>query len=131
MDFTLNEIYSVPIVSNAVKEKLSSIAGLQFLPAKIVGSDSSLPYFVMLVTDLVDCVDEDRSEFEKFAINDPIRPDSAGQYKGFTKLVIDKARVGGRSIFRVKGLDVAIIISADVKHLLDSSSLTGTATQEV
>lgn len=130
MDFTLTEVYGIPVVSNLVKNVLVDLPGLKFLFVRVKGNNSS-SFFLMLIEKKLDCVDEKQSEFEKFETNDSIRPDKAGQYKGFFKLVIDKTKAAGTPIFRLAGFDVAIIVNADVKRILDAASVTGTVMSEV
>lgn len=63
MDFTMNAIFSVPIVSGAFKDALAHLPGLRFLPARIEETTASRQFFLMVVDDEVDAVDESRSEF--------------------------------------------------------------------
>jgi hypothetical protein len=131
MDFTLNALYSVPIVSDRVRQALAGVPGLRFLPVRIEEAPSSRRFFVMVVDEVLDAVDESRSEFQKFAVDDPIRPDKAGQYKGIYKLVIDEAKAAGHPIFRLRGFLTAIIVDADVERRLQAAGVTGAVFQPV
>ena len=64
--------------------------------------------------------DEYRSEFEKFEVDDDVRPDMAGEYRGFFKLAIDEAKAAGHPIFRLHKFDTAIIVDETVKRALDA-----------
>lgn len=63
-----------------------------------------------------------------FTPDDPVRPDLAGEYSGFFKLVIDnaKANASGHGIFRLARFNVAIIVSAQIKSTLETAECTGT-----
>jgi hypothetical protein len=37
-------------------------------------------YFVMIIETQIDCIDEIRSELDRFQENDPVRSDLAGEY---------------------------------------------------
>lgn len=88
---------------------------------------------IMVIEPKVECVDESRSEFKLLTPDDPVRPDLAGEYSGFFKLVIDKAKASasGHSIFRVARFNVAIIVSAQMKSAIETAKCTGTEFAEV
>lgn len=119
MDFTLTEAYGIPIVSEAFKQATSTIKDLIFIPISFKDFKASTNYYVMIVNSFLEAVDEKKSSFKKFIKNDPIRPDKAGQYKYFYKLVIDSAKVENEIIFRLKGFSSAIIISEVIKSKID------------
>ena len=50
---------------------------------------------------------------DKWTLDDH-RPDKVGQYRMIVKLVIDSARTGDASIFRVSGWRVAVIVSSQL-----------------
>jgi hypothetical protein len=133
MDFTLNEIFQVPVVSGRVRELFSDLFGALFLPAHVAADSVVGDYFVMTGLSCVDCVDESRSQFQKFEVNDPVRPDLAGSYNGFTKLSIDSARASeaGLSIFRIRGYTRGIIVDELVRERFETLGLTGAVFSDV
>ena len=58
--------------------------------------------FLMIIETQIDCVDEERSDFDKYDFDDPVRPDLAGNYRSFFNLVVDPARIGPHHVFRLK-----------------------------
>lgn len=44
------------------------------------------------------------SNVKKFEPDDPVRRDLAGEYRAFTRLVIDPEKIGDQHIFRVKNI---------------------------
>ena len=131
MDFTFNEAYGVCIVSKKFKETLSGISDIQFAKANIIGSASKTEFYIMSVPNEVECIDEVKSEFQKFEVDDPVRPDKAGEYRGFYKMVVNPDKCVDMNIFRVKGFSIAIIVSAIVKQKLESTGVSGALLESV
>jgi hypothetical protein len=125
MDFTMMNTYPIPIVSARIKDELSSITELAFLAVNILDKNCLQKYYVMVVGKTVDCVDESKSKFRKFVVNDPVRPDKAGDYRSFFELRVDPQKITGVDIFRVAKFDVAIIVSERVKLRLETCKVTG------
>lgn len=125
LDFTLSEVYGVPIVSKKIKEALQSIIGVDFQPVSILSDNHNEEYFVMIIREIIDCVDERRSEFQKFELNDPVRPDKAGDYRGFMSLFIKPDLVRGKDIFRIAKFETAIVVSEAVKVRLENIQASG------
>ena len=130
-DYTENGAFNIPIVSERVKLQLGGIENLQFIPVVIEGKRTDLGYFIMVVGIKLDCVDEKLSEFGKFAVNDPVRPDLAGQYSWFTKLIIDPQRVNGENIFRIGRTSSYLVVSEKVKDAFEDIGVTGAKFIEV
>lgn len=124
MDFTLMSAYAVPIVSDRLKDVLSVFSGVDFIPVKVNGFGGD--YFVMIINNVIECVNESDSEYQKFEIDDPVRPDKAGSFRAFFKLVIDPAKVIGMDIFRINRFELAIIVSESVKKVIENLGATGT-----
>lgn len=125
MDFTLTEAYGVPIVSLKVKDALDGMLGITFIPVQVQGKQCSTEYFVLVTSEIVECVDEANSKFQMFEENDPVRPDKAGEYRAFMKLRLDVRKIIGIDIFRLMKFEVAIVISERVKERLESVGTTG------
>lgn len=131
-DFTLNEAFGVPVVSSKFFAALKDLEEVKedyyhvvFQPTDIEGSSVAEDFYIMVVETQYDCVDENRSQFEKFSENDPVRPDKAGEYSVFLELVIDPSRVGDKHIFRLKHHLHSLIVSETVKSLLESAGVSG------
>ncbi|WP_148059445.1 imm11 family protein [Sinobacterium caligoides] len=125
MDYTCNEAYGVSVVSKKFKEALSSVADIEFAKANIVGKKTDSEFYIMAVPKELECINEEASEFQKFKVNDPVRPDKAGEYRGFFKMVVNPKKCEGFNIFRVKGFSIAIVVSAKVKQNLESAGVLG------
>ena len=138
IDFTLTERYSVPIVSESFLKALSGLEEIDkpyhhvvFNEVDIVGKSLLNKYFAMVIETQIDCVDELQSDFKKYEINDPVRPDLAGEYSAFFNLSIDVDKTNDMHIFRIKEYLSAIIVSEKVKSRLESSSITGVVFENV
>lgn len=125
MDFTFTEAYGVPVVSLKVREALDGIQGIDFIPVQVQGKKCSTEYFVLVTSEIVECVDEENSEFQKFEENDPVRPDKAGEYRAFMKLRLDAQKIVDIDVFRLMNFEVAVVVSELVKERLESVSTTG------
>jgi hypothetical protein len=120
MHFCTTDAFVVPIVSSKLKDILSDIPGLAFFPVKMINMNTVLQYFIMQIQNAYDCVDEQLSNFEKYKENDPVRPDKAGQYSGFVKLVVDTRKNYPSPIFRVKKANLLIIVNEVFKDKVES-----------
>ncbi|MFT0477762.1 imm11 family protein [Pseudomonas antarctica] len=125
MDFTFSEVFGVPVVSEKVRRELIVFPEVDFFPVSINSHESIGDFNVMVTLASVECVDEERSQFQKFEEFDPVRPDKAGDYRGFMSLRLDAVKVKGLHIFRVKKFEVAIIVSLVVKEKLQNAGVTG------
>ena len=123
LDYSETISRGVPIVSEKFADILYEYGqDIQLLPIKVVGYTGR--YYVLVVTNGLDCIDERRSEYEKYRKGNKIRPDLAGEYKIINVLKIDPKKVD-RSIFRLKKYTLPVIVSEEVKTKLENSSLTG------
>ncbi len=123
LDFTETDGVNIPIVSEAFAECIYEFIGeIDLIPIFI--PDAKGRYYVLVVKNLVDCVDEQKSDFKKFQENDDIRPDLAGEYSVIRSLKIDKSKVN-KNIFRLEKYDLAVIINETIKKSLHNKGLLG------
>lgn len=122
---------NVPIISDRVKRIILGIDGIDEIsdiimsPVEIQNYDIEKDYFVLIIALQEDCVDDERSSYEKFEENDPVRPDLAGQYSAFFNLVVDQNRTNGSHIFRIKNYPSAIVVSEKLKEKLELNNISG------
>ncbi|MBK9413263.1 MAG: hypothetical protein IPN61_07510 [Bacteroidetes bacterium] len=95
------------------------------IPVRIEGKENNLQYYILVIKDALDCVDEEKSVFDKWQIGSSIRPDKEGQFKFISKLVINRASVIGKELFRVKGFNVIIVINEELKNKFETNKITG------
>lgn len=125
MDFTCSSAFGVCVVSQEFKDSIEGTPGIEFAKANISEGASNTDYYLMAVSNEVTCIDESQSEFDKFEMNDSIRPDLAGDYSGFFKMVVNPELCAEHEIFRIKGFSCAIIVSRKIKDKIESANLTG------
>ena len=123
LEITLAD-YDMPVFSKRAVEAIYDIVenSIDLVPAKVGNSDDLM--FVVNVTKLIDCVDEEKSEFSRWREGDGL-PHKIGQYKSIFVLIIDKSVVRGNDIFRVKGWEVALIVSEKIVSRLTSIGVKG------
>jgi hypothetical protein len=129
LDFTFAS-FDMPVVSGAVAHLLLSIDpnSIQMLPVSIEGRRDD--YYIVNVTSRLACIDEERSDLEKWTGADS-RPEKIGQPKAIYQLVIDPQVPGGRHLFRVAGWEIALIASDEVKKAFENAHVTGVNFDEV
>ncbi len=98
---------------------------IQLIPVSVAGYKGKDQHFILVILFEEDCVDEKRSDFKKYEVDDYVRPDLAGEYSGIAKFVIDHSKIYKHSIFRVKAFDVAVIVNEVVKEKFIAQGLTG------
>ena len=78
------------------------------------------------VLDVRACVAEGESEYLKWREEDG-RPDKIGQYRQFTRLVIDPSRAVGARLFRIDGWRIALIASRELVLAFKQARVSGVA----
>lgn len=129
LDFTMAD-FELLIVS----EKTASLMNqdeVQLIPVQIKEDTPKRNYYLMTIKNEIDCVDELNSVFDKWEINDPIRPDKAGQYKTFYKLFIKEELSDHFEIFRIKRYNSIIIVSENLKIEFEQNKLIGVKFKKV
>lgn len=79
----------------------------------------------MNILNEVDCLDENFSEFDKFTIDDEVRPDLAGKYKSINKMVLKRDKIPKFGIFRLGKYSVAVIVNESIKNAFEKNGITG------
>lgn len=121
--------FDMVVTPTAVNAGLEALVGsaIQRIPVII---DADHEFEILNVCELVPCIDESRSLFTKWTDADG-RPEKSGQYRMITKLKIDPTFAVGRHIFRVAGWPIALIVSEEVKNLLEDRKLSGLRYEQV
>jgi len=125
VDFTTT-FYGFCIISQKFKKLLEAhkLSSFMLIPLNF-NTELSQQYFLLIDFLRCDCVDENNSEFEKYLINDPVRPDFAGRYSYFFKLIIDANKTENFDFFRLTNYFSSIIVSQKIKKIYDDNNLTG------
>lgn len=130
LDFTFAD-FGVMIVN----EKVASILDdeeCQLIPVEVDGIKNTHSYFIAVLLNSIDCVDESRSNFEKWQADDPIRPDKAGMYKSIYKLFVDDKKIkDNNNIFRLEKYNVVTIITEKLKKQFEKNAFTGVRFRDV
>jgi hypothetical protein len=118
--------FDVPILRADIFRMLQDRLGQDLfgLPVR-VGSEAER-FFILGTRRVLLCLDEQRSEIVRWKEGDG-RPDRVGSYRMVTDIHIDPARADGAGLFRIRGWEVALIASSDVKEALQSHGVSGIA----
>lgn len=125
VDFTTT-FYGFCVISSKFKEILeeNKLSDFMIVPL-MIHKKLSQPYFLLIDYLRCDCVDESNSEYEKYLTNDPVRPDFAGRYSYFFKLIIDANKTENYDFFRLTNYYSSIIVSQKVKDIYEENHLKG------
>ncbi|WP_246357274.1 imm11 family protein [Pyxidicoccus fallax] len=131
LDFSLADAGAVPVVTARVATLLSSLAphDVQLFPAEV--DTRREPYFLVNVTRLVRCIDDEASEEVRYWKPEDGRPEKVGRYRAVAGMRIDPNKVGDARVFRTWGWTISLIVSQDIKDALEREALTGMRFQEV
>jgi hypothetical protein len=125
LDFTSTGL-AIPVVSRHVVslfERLGLLKQVQFFPAQVKGQAE--PYFILNILRVIRCIDDARSEEVVYWKPEDGRPDKVGQYRNVVGMRIDSSQVGDAHIFRPWGWRVVIIVSEQLKQVLEEEGITG------
>lgn len=113
--FALGE-FDYPVLDTSVANAVEELDPcVQLIPLSISGRRG---HVILNVLRSVECVDEDRSEFDRF-LTTGSRPDLAGQYKVFYRLCLSSRAIpDGAHIFRLAGYEIALIVSETMRTTL-------------
>ncbi|HEX8434182.1 imm11 family protein [Archangium sp.] len=123
--------FGIPVVNARVAAIFSELAprDVQLIPVE-VGSQPD-GYFVLNVTRVVKCIDDEASEeVQYWTLEDGI-PEKVGRYCAVAGMRIDTSKVGNAKVFRTWGWHVALIVSEDLKQALEGMGASGMKFVEV
>lgn len=116
--------FDMVVVSKKIAEKLEKFAGgaVQRFPVSI--SEVNESFEILNVRECISCIDEVNSEFTKWTVEDE-NPDKVGKFRMFLRLKINDLVVGERHIFRISEWPIALIVSEEMKTLLELEDIFG------
>lgn len=131
LDFSLVDDGGFPVVSRKVATVLSEVTpgDVQLFPVEVESRPE--PYFLLNVTCLVKCIDDEASAEVRYWKPEDGRPERVGQYRGVYGLRIDPTKVGDAKVFRTWGWRGTLIVAEDVKEALERTGVTGLKFEEV
>jgi len=132
LDYTELDGEIVPVVRSRVADLLRRLApnDLQLLPVEVDGIREQ--FVIVNVVQERRCIDETLSQYvEKYAEQDrDVYPNLVGCYFSVVGLKIDKSKVENARVFRTWGWG-AIIVSEEVKDVMESANVVGVQFEEV
>ena len=129
LDFSLTS-FGVPVATKVLADAVAAVArsDVQCVPVEIPGYGELVALNSLRI---VRCIDDKRSEFIKWTKRDH-RADLAGTYRQVTNLVLDrKAIPPDAAFFRLKGWEVALIVSEPVKMAMERAGCFGAKFTEI
>ncbi|MCY1046791.1 suppressor of fused domain protein [Corallococcus sp. bb12-1] len=102
---------------------------VQIIPVDVAGQ--SEPYFILVATRNIRCIDDERSAEVQYWQPEDKRPEMTGEYRAVSDMRIDPAKVENAKVFRTWGWTGSLIVSEDIKDALECADVTGAKFQEV
>jgi hypothetical protein len=121
--------FDMPVVSERVGKVLEAHCPheIQRIPVRI---DTLSGYEILNITVTISCINENLSVVTKWKCEDG-RPEKVGEYRMISELMIDPSFVREVEIFRIKGWEIALIVSEKVKQTLEKLPNIGVIFQVV
>jgi hypothetical protein len=115
-DFTL-AAFDMPIVGQCLGDELEQAApgAVQRFPVAIDSVASG--YEILNICCTVECLDEHRSDTMRWEQHDG-RPEKVGEYRMVADLTIDPLRAEGYEMFRLRGWEIALVVSDRIRRVL-------------
>ncbi|NNC16796.1 hypothetical protein HJC22_13820 [Corallococcus exiguus] len=125
LDFTSAGVGVTPVLSTRTAEVFRALApnDVQLFPVQVEGQTE--PYFLLVATRTVRCVDEVASEEVQLWKPENGQPEKVGQYLAIAGLRIDKTRVADERVFRLWGWRPALIVDGELKSALEQTGIVG------
>jgi hypothetical protein len=126
LDFTLLTSGPVPVVHARAAAIFAELApnDVQLIPVEVEGQSD--PYFLLNITRVVKCIDDETSSEVLYWKPEDERPEKIGHYQSVIGMRIDPAKVGDAQVFRTWGWRVVSVVSEDIKAALERIGVTGT-----
>ncbi len=110
----------VPLFSKKMKEALDElgITNIDYYPVEIIDEDSKdllAEYWLGIVTDIVSCIDVDKSVFGETAMGQAV----------ITEFKIDENKTRGLNLFRFHNIPGLMIINEELKNKLETQDFEG------
>jgi hypothetical protein len=119
LDFTMTILFKVPVISAPMVESLHDFKDdIQTIPITVPGTPGV--FYVLIIKEAIDCLDEERSTFQKFEEED----ERAGEYEAVYELKVKADKIN-RDIFRLAKYDHVVIVSEKWKKKMSSKKLKG------
>lgn len=116
--------FDMIVTSRRVADVIEQIApeDIQRIPVTVESTDGHFEILNVVAT--VDCIDGERTIGDVWPQAGP-RPEKAGQWRMIVELRLDPGRVTSHHIFRVRGWEIAVVVSARLRDELERIRATG------
>lgn len=102
---------------------------VQLIPVVVEGFPEG--YFILNVTRVVKCIDDEASDEVQYWKPEDGRPEKTGRYRAVHGMRIDPMQVGEAKVFRPWGWLMVLLVSEEIKEALERIGATGTKFKEV
>jgi hypothetical protein len=109
--------FDMPVVSEKLAVELKRIAVDEVVFYPVLVGSTVCGFEIMNVLPAAKCLDESKSQILFWKPEDG-RPDKVGHYRMVTRIKVDPILAEQRHIFRIKGWEIALIVSEVVRDRL-------------
>ncbi|MGE5661900.1 MAG: imm11 family protein [Ignavibacteriales bacterium] len=122
-------IYSFNLITEINK---AAISGIQYLPIKILKSNNECldGFSIVNILNFIEAFNEQKSEFNRFSEDFP-NPNVRGKIAGVKKYVLQKEKLIGFDIIRLKEYKQRFFVSEKFKDIFEKNKFTGYSFKEV
>jgi hypothetical protein len=112
------------VAEHWLADALQHLVGEQMQRFSVSIEGSATSYEIINVCSCVRCVDESRSIFTKWGVEDG-RADKVGMYRMFVELKIDPTKADSQHLFRVDEWPIALVASEQVRQIFQQRQVQG------
>lgn len=124
----------IPVFSERLVDELNKegICGVQYLPIRIFNSknESYNGFYIANFINFIEAFNYEKSIFNRFSEDFP-NPNVRGEIAGVMKFVLDKDRLEGLDVIRLKEYKRRFFVSEKFKMIFDKNKFSGYSFREV
>lgn len=122
-------IYSLNLITELNK---AAISGIQYLPIKVLKSNNDCVdiFSIANILNIIEAFDEQKSDFNRFSEDFP-NPNVRGKIAGVKKYVLQKEKLIGLDIIRLKEYKQRFFVSEKFQDIFEKGKFTGYSFKEV
>lgn len=123
VDFQMTFL-GVPIVSKALGTTIANLDGqnIQRIPVTVAPSHEG--YEILNIINKLDCLDYEHTQVDRYT-ESWVRPDKRGKTRSLSNITIKASLAEKHHIFRLAAWHVIVIVSNELKTVIDDKGFTG------
>lgn len=124
----------IPIFSNRLKNELNAnnIKGIQYLPILVLRPNNKRieGFCIANLLNFISALDYEKSNYDFFPDDFP-NPNVRGEIAGVLKYVLQRDKLKGMDIVRLKDYELSYFVSKEFKEIFERNRFTGYSFEKV